>query len=250
VFLPLNELINRAARIIRQARYTVVLTGAGISTESGIPDFRSPGTGLWEKEDPEDFTIESFNRDPQAFYLRMLPLLRIINDASPNRGHKAIAAMEARGVVQTVITQNVDNLHQEAGSRNVLEVHGSLKTGTCLSCGQKNTLHDIVFFLERGDNLTCSHCSGMLKPDVTLFGEDMPPAFDKAHKEAMRCDCMLVVGSSLQVAPVGYLPRYSKNLLILNRGTTPYDEMARVVIRSPAGEVLDGILEAIDDVYI
>ncbi len=244
--MPLSNLINRAANILRQSRHVVVLTGAGISTESGIPDFRSPGTGLWEKEDPDDFTIEKFNSDPQSFYRRMLPLLRVINDAAPNDGHKALAEMERRGTVHSIITQNIDNLHQEAGSKNVLEVHGSLKTGTCLSCSTKNSLHDIVFSLESGKELTCPNCDGIVKPDVTLFGEDMPPDFQKAHLEAMRSDCMLVVGSSLQVAPVGFLPRYSKNLLIVNRGTTPFDEMARVVIRSPAGEVLSSLLDALD----
>jgi NAD-dependent deacetylase len=238
--LPIEELINRAANILGSARHAVVLTGAGISTESGIPDFRSPGTGLWENEDPEDFTIESFNSDPQRFYRRIMPLLRVINGAVPNNGHLALAEMERRGFVQAVITQNIDNLHQEAGSKNVLEVHGSITAGTCLSCGSKNKLHEFV------DEPACSSCGGVIKPDITLFGEDLPPAFQRAQREAMRCDCMLVVGSSLQVAPAGYLPRYSKNLLIINRGTTPYDEMARVVIRSPAGEVLTGILDALD----
>jgi NAD-dependent deacetylase len=241
--LTQRDFIGRAARIIWESRYTTALTGAGISTESGIPDFRSPGTGLWEKEDPEDFTIDSFNRDPQAFYRRMLPLLRLINTAAPNPGHTALAEMERLGYIKTVITQNIDSLHQQGGSENVLEVHGSLRTGTCLSCYRQNRLENTITFIESGDEPTCRHCSGTLKPDVTLFGEELPPDFQKAYREAMKSDCMLVVGSSLQVAPAGYLPRYSKNLVIINYGTTPYDDLARVVIRAPAGEALQAILQ-------
>lgn len=237
-----DKLIKTAAQILHGARYAVVLTGAGISTESGIPDFRSPGTGLWEREDPEDFTIESFERDPHAFYRRILPLLRIIAGAKANAGHKALAEMEYRGLVKTIITQNIDGLHQQAGSKHVLEVHGTFKQGTCRSCRQKSGLSELLCLLEQGGAPSCPHCGGVLKPDVTLFGEDMPPDFERAYREALKSDCMLVVGSSLQVAPVGYLPRYSKNLVIVNRGTTPYDESARVVIRISAGEALERIL--------
>jgi NAD-dependent deacetylase len=246
ISLPLEDSIKRAAETLRKARYAVALTGAGVSTESGIPDFRSPGTGLWEKEDPEDFTIESFNRDPRGFYRRIKPLIAVIHQAMPNQGHQALASLEARGILKSVITQNIDGLHQGAGSKNVWEVHGTFKTGTCCSCGKKSSTADLVFFLERGDEPDCAHCGGVVKPDVTLFGEDMPPDFQQAHKEALRCDCMLVVGSSLQVAPVGYLPRYSKQLLIINRGTTPYDEMAQVVIRKSAGEILPLLLQELE----
>jgi NAD-dependent deacetylase len=244
--VALDEKIRRAARILKAARHTVVLTGAGISTESGIPDFRSPGTGLWEKEDPEDFTIDSFSRDPGAFYHRIRPLLAIINKAEPNDGHKVLAELEQRGRIKSTITQNIDSLHQSAGSRRVLEVHGTFKTGTCQSCRQKNDLADLLFLLDRGEEPDCPQCGGVIKPDVVLFGEEMPDDFQRAHRETLKSDCMLVVGSSLQVAPVGFLPRYSKNLLIINRGTTPYDEAARVVIRSSAGQALKGILEELD----
>ena len=244
--MPLADQYKKAAEILSQARYGVALTGAGISTESGIPDFRSPGTGLWEREDPEDFTIESFNADPHAFYRRIRPLLEVIEKAVPNEGHKALVGMESRGLIRTVITQNIDGLHQQAGSRNVLEVHGTFRKGTCKSCRNKSEIADILFFLDREEGPDCPQCGGTVKPDVTLFGEDMPPAFQLAHKEALKCDCMLVVGSSLQVAPVGYLPRYSKNLLIVNRGTTPYDELAHVVIRESIGTALNGILHELD----
>lgn len=244
--MPFSDLVNRAAQVIHGARYAVVLTGAGISTESGIPDFRSPGTGLWETEDPDDFTIDSFQRDPHAFYRRMRPLLDLINKACPNEGHKVLAEMEGRGMIQAVITQNIDGLHQLAGSRRVLEVHGTFRTATCRSCRQKNSIADLLFFLDRGEEPDCPHCGGSCKPDVVLFGEDMPRAFQEAHKEAMRCDCMIVVGSSLQVLPVGHLPRYSKELIIINRGTTPYDEDARVVFRASASEALRQVLTELD----
>lgn len=243
--MPIEDLIGKAAEILRKSRYVVALTGAGISTESGIPDFRSPGTGLWEKEDPEDFTIDSFLDDPRAFYRRIAPLLRVIRDAAPNSGHFALAELESQGLLQAVITQNIDGLHQAAGSRHVLEVHGSFKTGTCQSCGKKGNTADLLFQLERGEEPDCPYCHGVVKPDVTLFGEDMPPDFQLAHREAMKCDCMLVVGSSLQVAPVGYLPRYSKKLLIINRGTTPYDDLAQVVISGASANVLSLILQEV-----
>ncbi|MBS3887033.1 MAG: Sir2 family NAD-dependent protein deacetylase [Dethiobacter sp.] len=236
--MSLDVLVKKAARILRGAKYTVVLTGAGISTESGIPDFRSPGTGLWEKEDPAGFTIDSFCGDPRAFYRRILPLLRLIEQALPNEGHKSLALLEGSGMVKAVITQNIDGLHQAAGSARVFEVHGSFKKGTCLSCHKKHNLALLAVALERGEEPACLACGGAVKPDVILFGEELPPAFQLAQREALKCDCMLVVGSSLQVAPVGYLPRYSKNLLIINRGNTPYDDLARVVINQPAGEVL------------
>ena len=236
--MPMDEPVKKAARILREAKYAIALTGAGISTESGIPDFRSPGTGLWEKEDPAGFTIDSFYHNPRAFYRRILPLLQLIEKAQPNHGHKALALLEGSGMLRAVITQNIDGLHQVAGSARVFEVHGSFKKGTCLSCHKKHNLALLATALERGEAPACSDCGGAVKPAVTLFGEELPPAFQLAEREALKCDCMLVVGSSLQVAPVGYLPRYSKNLLIINRGNTPYDDLARVVICQPAGEVL------------
>ncbi|MDW7652367.1 MAG: Sir2 family NAD-dependent protein deacetylase [Bacillota bacterium] len=239
--MPYDEQIHLAAEILADANYTVALTGAGISTESGIPDFRSPGTGLWEREDPEDFTIESFNADPHAFYRRIRPLLSLIEKAVPNEGHSALVEMEKMGLVRSVITQNIDGLHQMAGAKNVLEVHGTFRRGTCRSCSKKSDIKDILVFLKREEGTDCPHCGGIIKPDVTLFGEDMPPDFQLAHKEALKCDCMLVVGSSLQVAPVGFLPRYSKNLIIVNRGTTPYDELAQVVIRESTAATLKAI---------
>lgn len=244
--MSLSKQIKKAAELLSSANHGVALTGAGISTESGIPDFRSPGTGLWEREDPEDFTIESFERDPHSFYRRIHPLLQLINQARPNHGHHALVTLEMRGIIKTIITQNVDGLHQKAGSRNVLEVHGSFQKGTCYDCGKKNELEDLNALLTNKKDPNCSYCGGIVKPDVTLFGEQMPDEFQLAHREALKCDCMLVVGSSLQVAPVGFLPRYTQNLLIINKGTTPYDEHARVVIREPSGLVLPKIVEEIE----
>lgn len=235
--------IKKAAEILAEAKYAVVLTGAGISTESGIPDFRSPGTGLWEKEDPNDFTIQRFYEDPAGFYRRMKPLLKVIKEARPNRGHVALSRMEEMGVIKTVITQNVDNLHREAGSKKVLEVHGTFATGSCIDCRKKAVLEDLLFLVESGTDPLCAACGGFIKPDVTLFGESMPADFELAYQEVLKSDCLLVVGSSLQVVPVAYLPRYSNNLLIINRGTTPYDDAARLVFRTPAGETLAAILD-------
>lgn len=241
--MSVEKWIKKAAEILKEAQYAVVLTGAGISTESGIPDFRSPGTGLWEKEDPEDFTIQRFFADPAGFYRRIKPLLDKIKEARPNTGHVALSRMEEMGVIKTVITQNVDSLHQAAGSKRVLEVHGTFATGSCIDCRQQAVLDDLLFLLEEGADPACAACGGAIKPDVTLFGESMPADFKTAHQEVLRSDCLLVVGSSLQVAPVAFLPRYSNNLMIINRGTTPFDDAARLVFRTPAGETLSAILD-------
>jgi NAD-dependent deacetylase len=193
-----KNLFEKAARLIKQSRKTIVLTGAGISTESGIPDFRSPGRGLWENLDPMEVLSE----------------------------------MEKEGIIFGVITQNIDNLHQKAGSKNVFEVHGNTREGSCLRCGKKVSFE----ILEEKVNKKqippcCDDCNGVLRPDVVLFGDPMPYAFDLALKEVKSSDLLIVIGSSLTVSPVNFLPDMVRHLIIINATETPYDYKADVVIR-------------------
>ena len=196
--------VDALADLIRGRRPCVVLTGAGISTESGIPDFRSP-TGIWATYDPMEYaTIDAFLRDPVKvwdFYARRLQAL---GDAEPNDGHRALAELEERGWVEAVITQNIDRLHERAGSRELVEVHGSIRTSSCLDCGTVVPFADVVELLPVPQ---CPACGRVLKPDVVMFGELLPVAqIGRAEQLACEAGVLLVVGSSLEVYPVAALP--------------------------------------------
>ena len=232
--------VDALAELIRGRRPCVVLTGAGISTESGIPDFRSP-TGIWATYDPLEYaTIDAFLSDPVKvwdFYGRRL---QVLGDAEPNAGHVALAELEERGWVQAVITQNIDRLHERAGSRTLVEVHGSISTSSCLDCGTVVPLADVVELLPVPQ---CPACGRVLKPDVVMFGELLPASLI-ARAERLACDAgvLLVVGSSLEVYPVAGLPLQTLAnggaVAIVNRGSTPFDARATVVIDGDAGETL------------
>jgi NAD-dependent deacetylase len=230
---------ERLAQLIRTRQPCVALTGAGVSTESGIPDFRSP-TGIWATYDPmEVASIDGFRRDPARaweFYARRLAVLA---EVEPNEGHRALAELEARGLVEAVVTQNVDGLHQRAGSRNVVEVHGSVRTSVCLDCGTPAGLERVLELLP----LPTCECGGILKPGVVMFGELLPEAaFAYAGELARAAGLLLVVGSSLEVHPVAGLPfetlRGGGKLAIVNRGATALDEHADLVLDGSAGELL------------
>ncbi len=240
--------ISQAARLLRRARYAIALTGAGISTPSGIPDFRSPGTGLWERADPMRVaSIHAFRRNPQAFYEWIRPLARALFEAHPNPAHRALAALEAAHFLRAVITQNIDALHQAAGSREVLEVHGHLRSATCLDCYRVQATKDLLAeFVTSQTVPRCPECGGVLKPDVILFGEQLPAAVVSAamaHVEA--ADVMLVAGSSLEVVPASQLPlklyRHGGSLIVINETPTCADSAAEVVIRDDVAEVLPRI---------
>jgi len=242
---------ERLAELIRDRQPCVVLTGAGISTESGIPDYRSP-TGIWTKYDPMEYaTIDAFRRDPVKvwdFYARRLQVLR---DAEPNAAHLALAELERRGYVSAVVTQNIDRLHERAGSRNVIEVHGSIRTSSCLSCGERVTFAEVVRLLESAPAPPCPRCGEILKPDVVMFGELMPEAeIERAFELARGAALLLVVGSSLEVWPVAGLPQETLDaggkVAIVNRGPTQYDRRAALTIDGSAGEVLSAVVEALD----
>jgi NAD-dependent deacetylase len=243
--------IEQVARLLRRARYAVALTGAGSSTPSGIPDFRSPGTGLWEKVNPmEVASIYAFRRHPEAFYDWIRPLAKILFEAQANAGHMALARLEAEGYLKAIITQNIDNLHQEAGSTVVLEVHGHLREATCMDCYKVQPTEDLFrTFLESGVIPRCRDCGGVMKPNVVLFGEQLPiDVFNEARSHVDSADLMLIVGSSLEVFPVSQLPsrvhRHGGRLIVINLAPTPVDDVADVVIRGDLAEVLPRVAGA------
>lgn len=230
------ESIQKAADLLRAAKHAVALTGAGHSTASGIPDFRSPESGLWEKYDPMVVaSIQSFRANPRLFYDWIRPLARQTAEAKPNPAHYALARLEAQGILKAVITQNIDDLHTQAGSRRVLELHGNLRTATCIRCGKKVASEPIVRRFLEEDWLPTCECGGAIKPDVVLFGEMLPvDVFMAADAEARACDVMLVAGSSLEVYPAADLPfvarQHGARLIIVNLQPTPADGVAEVVI--------------------
>ena len=229
----------RLADLIRTHQPCVVLTGAGISTESGIPDFRSPG-GIWAQYDPlEVASIDGFRRDPGRvweFYARRLAILA---DAAPNEGHLALARLEQLGLVDAVITQNVDGLHQRAGSREVLEVHGSIRSAVCLRCGAQTGFERILELLP----LPRCECGEILKPGVVMFGELLPAAvLEGARELCVGAQLLVVVGSSLEVHPVAALPYETLGsggaLALVNRDPTPLDDRAELRLSGSAGTAL------------
>ena len=250
--MPHRVDIAALASLLGGAEHAVVLTGAGISTESGIPDFRS-NTGLWTRHDPMVVgSLATFMRDPARFWDFHRPRFDVVDSVEPNAGHRAIAELEAIGVVKALITQNIDGLHARAGSRDPIEVHGSLTSGTCLRCDE--TVERSVL-LARADAASdgvprCEACGFQLKSRVVLFGEAMPEApIRRAFEHAERADVMLVVGSSLAVSPVNQLPEETVarggRLAILTEGDTPFDDIAHVRIRARAGDVLPPVVAAI-----
>jgi NAD-dependent deacetylase len=243
-------LIEKAATLFLEAKHAVALTGAGHSTPSGIPDFRSPGSGLWSQVDPmEVASIQALYRDPEAWYAWYHERGTMFLNAQPNPAHEALAELEEMGRLLAVITQNIDNLHQKAGSKKVIELHGNTRKAVCLRCG------DIIpapllweRYVQERQVPTCEKCSGMMKPNVILFGEPLPEeALSAAWEETDKCDLMLVAGSSLQVTPAAHLPlmarRRGAKLVIVNFQPTRADSYAEVVIREDVAEVLPKIAE-------
>jgi NAD-dependent deacetylase len=240
-----EHVLDRATTLLEKARYIIALTGAGISTPSGVPDFRSPESGLWEHDDPmEVASIYSFRRQPQCFYNWIRSLARQTLHAQPNPAHRALAALEGAGRLMSVITQNIDGLHQAAGSRRVIEVHGHLRGATCIQCFQRLAARPIMErFVADGEVPLCPSCGGVVKPDIILFGEQLPvQALHEAQQEARQCDVMLIAGSSLEVAPAGDLPLLAREigarLILVNLGPTHLDALADVVLHADVADAL------------
>ncbi len=238
--------IEKAAALIRESAGFYSLTGAGLSTESGIPDFRTPGTGIWEKIDPiKTATVEVLQNNPRLFYEAAFNRFAHITLAEPHEGHYALARMEEMGLLKGVVTQNIDGLHVKAGSRRVWEVHGHLRSGYCQGCKKRYAFEELVQQVElKRIPPLCRNCFDVLRPDVVLFGDPMPPLFYEAE-EILRCQCdlMLVAGSSLVVYPVAFLPQLAKKLIIINLMATDFDNAAEIVIREKCSKALHDITE-------
>lgn len=248
----MDETYRQAAALLQRSRHAVALTGAGISTPSGIPDFRSPGTGLWSRVDPmEAASIQAFMRRPAAFYEWFAESALSMAAARPNPAHLALAELERRGILRAVITQNIDGLHQQAGSKRVLELHGNARTASCIRCGRKTDTMPLLEQFSRDRQVPHCPCGGVFKPDVVLFGEMLPhDVLLAAHAEASRCDLFLVVGSSLVVTPAADLPwpaiERNAPLIVCNRDSTWADRYAAVVLRDDVAVSLPALLEAIE----
>ncbi len=246
----LTEALAQALALLKDARSVVVLTGAGISTPSGIPDFRSDKTGLWSLTNPfEVATIWAFRDHPKRFYSWMRPLAKDILTAGPNPAHFALTQMERMGKVTAIVTQNIDGLHQKARASRVMEIHGHLRSMSCLDCGYHDESAPYLDdFLQTGEPPRCPRCGGVMKPDIILFGEALPHDLVVAAQEAtLHSDLMLVVGSSLEVMPAADLPalavRSGSKLIIATLGMTPLDHLADVVIRGDVAVTMPWLAE-------
>lgn len=244
----LQASLRKAGLLLGAARHAVAFTGAGISTPSGIPDFRSKNTGLWERFDPAKVaSIQVFQNEPEHFYGWLRPLLREIWQANPNPAHLALAQLEKAGLLKAIITQNIDDLHQRAGAQNVYEVHGSLRTLTCPACDTTYPSETFRQALTAADELArCPQCQRVVKPDITLFGEMLPSATWLAAEEHCRqADLVLVVGSSLEVWPAAALPELCTDngaaLIINNLSATHLDHRADVLLPVNVAEALPEI---------
>ena len=242
---------ERLAGLIREADSVVALTGAGISVPSGIPDFRTPGTGLWENVDPMEVAhIDAFHRDTARFWQFYRPRFQDLGAKEPNAAHVALAELEARGLLSAVITQNIDRLHGKSGTSRVIEVHGSIETSSCTTCGSSYGLDRVDALFDEDGIATCGCCMGKVKPDVVLFGEFLPEGpMAEAHELCESCDLLICVGSSLEVYPVAGLPSVALNngarLAVVTQGPTPYDRDATVKLDGDVVEELGAVLAAL-----
>lgn len=249
--MSLEERIERAANMIRHSHYLVAFTGAGHSTPSGIPDFRSPDSGLWEKYNPMLVaSIWAFRLNPKSFYDWIRPMVEGLLNARPNPGHMALADLEAMGFLKAVITQNIDNLHQRAGSRRVLELHGHMRAATCIRCYKEVPVDPVLTQNVLDGKMPHCVCGGVLKPNVILFGEQLPiRVYNQAVAEARRCDLILVAGSSLEVTPAADIPFLAVQSgaagIIVNLQPTAFDSRADVVIHGDVAQVLPRLVKAV-----
>jgi NAD-dependent deacetylase len=243
--------IGALAELIGSAERVVALTGAGISVPSGIPDFRTPGEGLWAKVDPMKVaTIDAFHRDTRAFWDFYRPRFDLLGDKLPNPAHEALAELERCGRLEAVITQNIDRLHRAAGTRELVEVHGSIATSSCTTCGSSWPLEQVEALFDDEGIAVCVACSGKVKPDVVLFGEMLPlAAIERARELAENADLMLCIGSSLEVYPAAGLPELTLQgggrIAILTQGETPYDAEATVRLSGDLAEELPAVVAAL-----
>jgi NAD-dependent deacetylase len=244
---------GRLAALIRDARSVVALTGAGVSVPSGIPDFRSPGVGLWENVDPMEVAhIDVFRRDPERFWKFYGRRFQALEDKRPNAAHEALVALEQAGLLDAVITQNIDRLHARAGTRELVEVHGTIAHSSCLRCQARYPLADVrARQAADGRGVPRCDCGAPLKPDVVLFGEYLPEGpLERAGSLAASAELMLCIGSSLEVYPVAQLPqvtlRAGGRIAIVTQGATPFDDRAAVKMSGDVVDELSAVLAALN----
>jgi NAD-dependent deacetylase len=252
----IDILAAKTADLILESRRLVIFTGAGISTESGIPDFRSPG-GIWDRFDPNDFYIDKFLSDARCRRLQWQIFREgfLSDKAVPNAAHVAIAELHRLGRLDCVITQNIDNLHQKAGvpAGSVFELHGNMRWAICLDCSRRFPFEEIRSLLDAGEEIPdCPVCHGMLKPDIVMFGEQLPyEVLEEASRRAMAADLFIVIGSTLVVYPAAYMPIYAvqsgATLVIINLSDTPMDSQAAVVVNAKAGEAMTAIINKVKE---
>ena len=249
----LDSLADKLADLIVEANRVVVFTGAGHSTESGIPDFRSPG-GIWTKYDPSEFTIQKFLSNPETRKKQweMLTKGGLLSNAEPNAAHYAVAELEKIGKLTCVITQNVDNLHQRAGNSpdRVFELHGNMRFVRCMGCGRITPIEETIKRLEKEDVPDCEICHGILKPDAIFFGEALPEkTLNNAVDHSRLCDLFIVIGSSLVVIPAAYMPVYAiqsgAKLVIINLSSTPMDSQTTLLINCKAGDAMTKVMDRV-----
>lgn len=232
--------------MIKSCKSTVVLTGAGISTESGIPDFRSPGSGLWEKVDPmEALSSEVLYNNPKKFYNQGFNIITSMKDSVPNKAHYLIAKLEELELIDLLVTQNIDGLHHKAGSRKVYEVHGTTRTCSCDNCGESYDTALIEKRVKAGEIPPRCRCKGIIRPDVVLFGDMLPDCFYDSVRKVEGSELLVVIGSSLSVSPVNHLADICKKLIIVNKGATLYDSSCEIKIEENISTALEIIVEHI-----
>jgi len=253
VLNTLEQQIEEVADLVAKSDKIIVFTGAGVSTESGIPDFRSPG-GIWTKYDPDDFTIQKFLSDSSVrkkHWQLMTDGDFKMTDAEPNPGHYAIAELEAMGKLYALVTQNVDGLHQKAGVSDdlVFQLHGDMSHAKCIKCGQRYPIEEVTEWVSQGvEEPECRNCQGILKPDAVFFGEQLPTqVLMESERRSRTCDLCIVMGSSLVVYPAAYMPMYAAQsnakLVIINVGPTEMDRLASIRIDGKSGEIAPRIIK-------
>lgn len=246
----MNGVVNAFIDRLIKYPFSWVLTGAGISTESGIPDFRSPGYGLWEKIDPfENFSVESLYRNPKGFYTHGMQMIDTVRSAQPNDGHFVLAKLQRMGWIGPIVTQNIDDLHGKAGADWLYEVHGHVRSGHCLSCHRSVPMTTIEDLVKSGAVPPTCGCGGILKPDIILFGDAMAQDYGQAVQLAGAMNgfpkLMTVIGSSLTVSPINYMPMDFEHLIIINNGPTMMDRRSELLIPAQSGQFLSALWQEI-----
>lgn len=240
----LNESISKVIAMLTKSDYPVVLTGPGIFTENNNSETVNQENNLMTMLDPEEFTIKRYREDPESFYDQGTPFFSMIYETKPNEVHLALVELEKNNLIKSVITQNIDGLHKEAGSKKVFEIHGTIKTATCTHCERKFAIEDLL-----SDNSECElppqcpECGETLKPDIAFYDEPLPADFFKAKEETKQADLMIIIGSKMQTSPDNEIPVPCKNLIVINREPTFYDQKASVIIHDNPVSVIKTLME-------